>query len=279
MSAPASTIADPGATGSSPPAELFPPVQPWLLIDIAKVPGGTGELRLRRRGDEFSIGLGNIELMNSRLSGSEEALATAALDRLGRHRGLRILIGGLGMGFTLRASLVRLHSDARVTVAELVPAVIAWAKGPLAGLFGDSLSDPRVAIHEGDVGDHMRASRGVYDMILMDVDNGPEGFTREANDELYGMPGLGVARAALRDGGILAVWSMGPDDAFARRLGRSGFAVEEIRVRAHKGRSGSRHVIWFATKQDGRPAGPPGGRERRPSGRSVGSIARPRPPR
>ena len=206
---------------------------PWLLLDTARIPGG-GELRLKRRGGEFSIMLGDNELMNSRLGGSEEALATLSCERIRARPGARILIGGLGMGFTLRAALGALDEGARVDVAELVPA------------FGSSLTDPRVKIVEADVGRVIRAGRGVYDAILLDVDNGPDGLTCSANDGLYDMRGLRAAHAALRPGGVLSVWSSGPDRAFAGRLGKAGFTVEEVKARA-KGGGGARHVIWIAT--------------------------------
>jgi len=223
---------------------------PWILLDTAQVPDG-GELRLKRRGDEFSIMAGATELMNSRLSGSEQALATLACARLGPRPAPRLLIGGLGMGFTLRAALGEVGADAQLVVAELVPAVIAWARGPMAAIFGDSLTDPRVSLHEGDVAGAIRDGRGSYDAILLDVDNGPGGLTRAANDGLYSPAGLGAARAALRPGGVLAVWSSAPDAQFTARLRRAGFAVEEARVRAH-GKSGARHVIWLAVRPDGR---------------------------
>ena len=219
---------------------------PWLLLDTARIPGG-GELRLKRRGAEFSIMLGDNELMNSRLGGSEEALATLSCERIGARPGARILIGGLGMGFTLRAALGALGEGARVDVAELVPAVVAWARGPMADVFGSSLTDPRVKIIEADVGRVIHAGRGVYDAILLDVDNGPDGLARAANDALYDVRGLRAAHAALRPGGVLSVWSSGPDRAFAERLGKAGFAVEEVKARA-KGGGGARHVIWIATR-------------------------------
>lgn len=221
---------------------------PWSLIDTARIPGGEGALRLMRRGTEFSIMLGQNELMNSRLSGSEEALATLACERI--RPDPRILIGGLGMGFTLRAVLAVLDSKARVTVAELVPAVVAWARGPMADLHGTSLTDPRVSILEEDVGQIIRSTRAPYDAILLDVDNGPEGLTREANDGLYEMAGLTAARDVLRPGGVLAVWSSGPDRSFTQRLHRAGFGVEEIKVRANGRRGGARHVVWIATRVD-----------------------------
>jgi spermidine synthase len=218
------------------------------VLDVATIPGDGGELRLKKRGTEFSIMLGNNELMNSRLSGSEEALAKLSCLKIQDRRHAHILIGGLGMGFTLRAALAELGSDARVTVAELVPAVVAWARGPMAEVFGGSLTDPRVSIREGDVGGLIRSGRSTYDAILLDVDNGPEGLTRKANDNLYDLPGLSAARAALTPGGVLAVWSSAPDGAFTQRLHRAGFRVEEVRVRANGTRGGARHVIWVATK-------------------------------
>jgi spermidine synthase len=223
-------------------------VIPWTLIDSAKLPG-QGELRLKRRGSEFSIMLGTIELMNSRLSGSEEALATLTCARLRDAPHPRILIGGLGMGFTLRAALQVLGPEARVELAELVPAVVAWAKGPMAEVFAGCLDDPRVSVTVTDVGAAIAAAPARYDAILLDVDNGPEGLTVPANDGLYSDTGLNAARHALRPGGVLAVWSQGPDRRFTQRLRQAGFSVEEKMVRAHKGRSGARHVIWLAARR------------------------------
>jgi spermidine synthase len=220
-------------------------VIPWSLIDSAQVPGG-GELRLMRRGAEFSIRLGRNELMNSRVGGSEAALATLACARIRAVERPRLLIGGLGMGFTLRAALKALGAQARIVVAELVPAVAAWARGPMAEVFGESLNDPRVRIQEADVGELIRPERSAFDAILLDVDNGPAGLTRTANDGLYDAAGLRAAHAALRSGGVLAVWSSGGDAGFTRRLRRAGFAVEEIPVRANGARGGARHVVWIA---------------------------------
>jgi spermidine synthase len=227
----------------------MPPMMiPRVLIDTAPIPGG-GELRLFKRGAEYSIMLGGNELMNSRLSGSEEALASIACERLAGVARPALLIGGLGMGFTLRAALAALGAEAKVVVAELVPAVVAWARGPMAEIYGDSLSDRRVTIVEADVGDLIAEAHAAYDAILLDVDNGPDGLSREANDRLYDLAGLQRARATLRPGGILAIWSAAPDRAFTQRLGRAGFAAEEVTVRANRGRSGARHVIWFAAKR------------------------------
>ena len=217
---------------------------PWEAVDSAKVPGG-GELRLKRRGAEFSIMLGANELMNSRLSGSEEALARLAAERMQGRPDPAVLIGGLGMGFTLRAALAAFAPAAGIVVAELVPAVVAWAMGPMAGLFAGTLDDPRVSVAEADVGALIGSRRAAYDAILLDVDNGPEGLSRAANDRLYSTAGLAETRAALRPGGVLAVWSSGPDHGFTRRLKRSGFAVEEVKVRARR-KSGARHIIWLA---------------------------------
>ena len=221
---------------------------PWLQLDTARVPGADVQLRLMQRGAEFSMMLGQNELMSSRLSGSEEALATLACRRIEAAKSPHLLIGGLGMGFTLRAALAVLGSDARIMVAELVPAVIAWARGPMANIFGDSLDDPRASIREADVVDVIRSHDSVFDAILLDVDNGPEGLIRKANDALYDLKGLKAIRRALRPGGVLAVWSSGPNPLFSKRLGAAGFEVNEVAVRATTKRSGARHVIWFATK-------------------------------
>ena len=220
---------------------------PWVHLDTGPIPGEPGTLRLMRRGDEFSIVVGSIELMNNRVNASEAALASLVCARLRGRPRVRMLIGGLGMGFTLRAALHALGSDAAIIVAELVPAVAAWARGPLAHLFDGSLDDPRVALREDDVGRQMRSADAPYDAILLDVDNGPEGLMRRENDRLYGPDGLAEARAALRPGGILGVWSQGPDRMFKSRLQRSGFSVEELRVHASRG-GGRRHVLWLATR-------------------------------
>lgn len=218
---------------------------PWEKLDVAQIPGG-GELRLMRRGQELSIMSGSIELMNSRLSGSEEALATLTCAALKAARRPRVLIGGLGMGFTLRAALAELPADAEVTVAELVPAVAAWARGAMAELFAGCLDDPRVRLRIADVAEVIAEARGGYDAILLDVDNGPGGLGRDANDGLYGLAGLAAARQALKPGGVLAVWSATQDAGFVRRLKRSGYAVEEQHVRATGRKRGARHVIWLA---------------------------------
>jgi spermidine synthase len=218
---------------------------PWVHLDTASVPGGD-VLKLMRRGGEFSIMAGAITLMNSRMSGSEIALAKLACDRLRGRRHCTMLIGGYGMGFTLREALSGLGRDAEVVVAELVPAVVEWARGPMAELTAGCLEDPRVSIRNIDVGEAIASARSRFDAILLDVDNGPDGLSRGANDRLYTRQGLDAARRALRPGGLLAVWSASPNMAFRRRLEQAGFAVDEVEARAHKGR-GMRHVIWIAT--------------------------------
>ena len=220
---------------------------PWVHLDTATVPGGGGKLTLMQRGGEFSIMAGARTLMNSRTSGSEMALATLVCARLHDRPDCDVLIGGYGMGFTLRAALGELAGDARILIAELVPAVMVWARGPMAELTAGCLNDPRITVHEGNVGDVIVSRPGGFDAIILDVDNGPDGFSRDANDRLYGVAGLAAARKALRPKGILAVWSAAPDDEFARRLGTSGFAVEKVKTRANKGRGGW-HTIWIATK-------------------------------
>jgi spermidine synthase len=218
------------------------------LIGEAEVPGGP-PLRLFRRGGDFMIVLERNELMSTRQHGSEVALGTMACDRLAGHKSPHLLIGGYGMGYTLRAVLGRLGPDARVTVAELVPGIIAWARGPMADVAAGCLDDRRVALIMGDVGATMAAATSTYDAILLDVDNGPDGLTRAANDGLYSARGLAEAKTALRPGGVLAIWSAAPDPAFGRRLERSGFTVETVRVRARETGKGATHIIWFAEKR------------------------------
>jgi len=222
-------------------------VIPLELIDSADLPDG-GTLRLMRRGQDYSILFGRNELMSSRLRGSEEALATLACERLRDPSRSHVLIGGLGMGFTLRAALAVAPADARITVGELVPKIVEWARGPLAHLFDDSLDDPRVSIEVRDVFELIAGARATYDAILLDVDNGPDGLIHLANDRLYGKEGLWAAHAALRPGGVLAIWSAYPDKAFTGRLRRANFQVDEVKVRATGGRKGAHHVIWLAIR-------------------------------
>jgi spermidine synthase len=220
---------------------------PWVQLDTAKVPGGD-EFKLMQRGDEFWIMVGTNPLMTSRMSGSEEVLAEVTCMPLAGKPGASVLIGGLGMGFTLRRALAILSADAKVTVAELVPGIITWARGPLTPVFKGCLDDPRAEIVEADVGKVIAGAKASYDAILLDVDNGPEGLSRPGNDRLYGAAGLAAAKAALKPKGVLAVWSAHPDEAFTRRMKQAGFAVEEVKARAHGKRGGSRHLIWLGRK-------------------------------
>lgn len=219
---------------------------PRELLGVAEVPGGA-PLRLFRRGGDFMIVLDRNELMSTRMSGSEVALGTMACERLADRSTPHLLIGGYGMGFTLRAVLGLLGTDAKVTVAELVPGILDWARGPMAEVAAGCLDDPRVEIRVEDVAATIAAGRGRYDAILLDVDNGPDGLTREANDGIYTLQGLGRAKAALAPGGVLAIWSAAPDTAFTRRLGQAGFVSDEVRVRARDNGKGATHTIWFAT--------------------------------
>ncbi len=234
----------------------------WTTLDRAEIPGG-GELRLMLRDTEFSIMLETTQLMNSRSAGSEEALATLTCDRLRGRKRPHILIGGLGMGFTLRAALKVLPADAKVTVAELVPAVVKWARGPMAEMFKGALDeDRRVIVYEGDVRRLIDSGSKTYDAILLDVDNGPEGLTRESNDRLYDLNGLQSALAALKPNGVLAVWSSTPSKRFTDRLRAAGYRADQIRVGAN-GSRGARSIIWLAT-----PAEAAEGRQRGKGGRA-----------
>ncbi len=223
-----------------------PATDPIELVDTADVPGG-GELRLLRRGVHFSIRFEGDELMGNQDRHSEEALATLTCERLGNREGA-MLIGGLGMGFTLGAALAAFPPEASITVAELVPKVLSWAQGPLSHIFGDHLADPRVTIEITDVHDLIVRSPGRFDAIMLDVDNGPDGLIQLANDRLYCNWGLRAAFAALRPGGILAVWSAYRDAAFVERLARAGFAVDEVNIPASDYDEDDHYTIWFGTK-------------------------------
>ena len=218
-------------------------MNPWIHLDTAQIPGG-GELRLMQRGADYSIMSGTIELMNSRLYGSEVALFKLAWAKAGALKAPRILIGGLGMGFTMRAAIADLPADATIVVAELVPEVIAWGRSHLSPLYGASLDDPRVRVIQGDVADRLAEAKPPYDLILMDVDNGPDGLNRDANDSLYSLHGLTKLKRATRPGGVVAIWSAAHDDKFARRFAHAGFTVAEHKVGASPSGKGPRHVIW-----------------------------------
>ena len=221
---------------------------PWEEIDRAEVPGHEGEVTLLKRGTEFSIRTAGTELMNSRLHGSEGALAELTYSLIKRKSGLRILIGGLGMGYTLAAALEQSEPDTLITVSELIPAVVRWNREHLGHLTGMPLDDPRVSIEEEDVVETIRKRKSVWDAILLDVDNGPDGLTRKANDRLYCRSGLKTSFSALRPGGFLAVWSSGADEAFTRRLKQGGFQTETLTVPARKSGKGGRRTIWLAGK-------------------------------
>lgn len=221
---------------------------PWKRLDTAQIPGNGGELQLFQRGSEFSIVIaGGGTLMGTRAHGSEDALAQLACGRIAGRARPRVLIGGLGMGFTLAAALRHLGAEAEVVVAELVPAVVLWNQGPLGEHAGQPLQDPRAAVRVGDVAGVIRSERQAFDAILLDVDNGPEGLTRKKNDWLYTNEGLAASYAALRPSGILAVWSAGPDRGFTERLRKVGFETTQSRVRAN-GTKGELHTIWLAER-------------------------------
>jgi len=219
----------------------------WTLLGEAPIPDTEQSLSLYQGKDDFFIKIssGGGELMSTRKHGSEDALGALPCQRLSSRESARVLIGGLGMGFTLAAVLKEVGPGAEVTVAELIPEVVDWNRGPLGERSGFPLNDPRTKVHVGDVAKLMRRKRGYFDVIALDVDNGPEGLTKSANDWLYSTPGIIAAQEALTPNGILAYWSAGPDQAFHDRLRRCGFLVEEVNVHAH-GKKGARHTIWLA---------------------------------
>ncbi len=220
----------------------------WELLGQTCTPDAS-DMRLVRRDHEYVILVNGKTLMSSRMHGSEEALARVACQYLRTKERPRVLVGGLGMGFTLRATLDVLPPDAIVTVAELVPAVVEWNRGPLSLLAGHPLKDRRVRIDVGDVGYTLRANPDRFDVILLDVDNGPAAFTAPANRGLYDNAGVAAAYAALRMGGALAVWSAWDDTKFEQRLRFHGFVVEVERVRARLKKGGPRHTIFLGRKQ------------------------------
>ena len=220
---------------------------PWELLGRASVPDSDDELLLYRHDEEYSIRIGTAELMNSRSHGSEEALGELGCNHLEGRSSPRVLIGGLGMGFSVAGALKRLDPSGTVLVAELVPEVITWNRDVLGHLAGHPLRDDRVCVRDVDVALIMKEEKGAFDAILLDVDNGPQALSNRSNQRLYSAEGLKTAFSALRPEGVLAVWSASPDKAFAHRLVRAGFAVEEVAVRGRRG-GGGHHLIWLATR-------------------------------
>ena len=222
-------------------------MNPWKTLGVAQIPNNGGELKLSQRAEEFSIRLSGVrgELMNSRVHGSEEALAELGCAPLKSSLDARVLVGGLGMGFTLAAALKSVPPSAEVTVAELIPEVVEWNKGPLGDCAGQPLLDARTNVHVGDVADLLVDRTPRYDAILLDVDNGPEGLTHSDNHWLYSLEGLAAIYKTLHPEGILAIWSAGPDQLFTIRLKKARFNVSMHTVRASKGRH---HTIWLAQK-------------------------------
>lgn len=222
---------------------------PWTLLAKGQAPGNGVELRLYQRDTEFSIKAGKYELMNSHVHGSEVALAQLACQKITNHPRARVLIGGLGMGYTVRSALDGLGATAQVVVAELVSAVVQWNREFLAELAFSPLDDNRVTIHEADVAQMIKTAKDDYDAILLDVDNGPQSLTLKDNDWLYSLEGLVKSFAALRPKGVLAIWSPGRDPAFAQRLRKTGFEVDEVEVRARgRGKGGAHHIVWIAMR-------------------------------
>lgn len=219
------------------------------LLATARIPGTDGELRFYERSGEYAIEVAGIsgDLMSTALHGSEDALAELALKQVKDARAARVLVGGLGMGFTLAAALRHIGPKGEVVVAELVPEVVEWNKGPMGERAGHPMNDPRAKVVVGDVLELIRAGRNSYDAILLDTDNGPVGLTQPANNRLYSHRGLRSAYDALRPQGVLAVWSTDADAGFTKRLGMAGFRVQETKVHAH-GSKGTKHHLWFATR-------------------------------
>lgn len=233
-------------------------VKPWQTIEKARAPDGT-EMVLARREEEWVVRYDGKVLMSSRQHGSEDALADLALSRVERRKA--VLVGGLGLGFTVRAALDRLPVDAKVVVAELTPALLDWNRRLVGHLAGRPLDDPRTHVHVGDAVKRIQEAKGAYDAILLDIDNGPASMVHESNHRLYGPRGIAACKEALRDGGALAVWSAHHDDRYKERLERAGFTAEVKIVPARGPAGGQRHVIFLAVK-GAKPRGRIAGRPR-----------------
>jgi spermidine synthase len=239
-------------------------MQPWVTVDRTRVGGGT-ELVLARRGDEWVVRNDGRVLMSSRQHGSEDALAGLALEALDRPGGARtVLVGGLGLGYTLRATLDRIGPAARAVVAEISPALVEWNRGPVAHLAGRPLEDPRTRLQIGDVADRIAEATGAFDAILLDVDNSPSSMVLAENDRLYGRRGVEACARALASGGVLAVWSAGPDERYVRRLEQAGLEARAVTVPARGvGGGGARHVVFLGRKRAADPRRPGGRPSRR----------------
>ena len=221
---------------------------PWKLLSSTRTPDNKSELTLYQRDTEYSIRVNGLELMNSRMFGSEQMLAKLSCREVADRHNACVLIGGLGMGYTLSAALRSLHADADVLVAELVPSVVEWNQGVLGALADDPLEDSRVTVRIKDVVHVIRSSTSAFDAILLDVDNGPDSMVQEGNDELYSLSGVSMIYRALRPDGVVAVWSASPDSGFAQRLKTSSFHVIEHKVRGRTQKKGPVHTIWIAKK-------------------------------
>jgi spermidine synthase len=215
-------------------------------IDSATMSDGT-QFVLARRGDEWLVRAGGMLLMSSRMHDSEETLAARAIERVANPR--PVLVGGLGLGYTLRAVLDRVPRDGEVTVAELVPAVVEWNRTHVSGLAGNPLADPRVKVVVGDVFDTIKRAPRSFAVILLDVDNGPISLSQARNQRLYSDRGVRACHAALQPGGVLAVWSAGRSARFEKRLAYAGFKVDVLRVSARKGGSGGHYFLFMAQRQ------------------------------
>ena len=222
---------------------------PWTHLDTAQIPNDGGELKFSQRGDEFSIKLSGKrgELMNSRVYNSEKALSQLGCAHIKPHHDAHILVGGLGMGYTLAAALKAVNADSQVSVAELIPEVVEWNKGPLGNCAGNPLQDPRTKVYIGDVKELLTTRQPTFDAILLDVDNGPKGLTHKDNNWIYSEDGLKDIYDTLSPNGMLAIWSAGPDYLFSVRLKKIGFRVDTRDVQARPGK-GSKHTIFLAKK-------------------------------
>ena len=221
-------------------------MKPRDLIATAKIPGNDVEMRCYHHDGAYEVWVDNNPLMSSRIYGSEEVLAELALDRLGRRKAPRVLIGGLGMGYTLARTLALVPEGAEVHVAELIPEIVEWNREVFGHCAGRPLDDPRVRVIEGDVREVVAgADEGTYDVVLLDVDNGPQGLSRAANNQLYTRPGLKQLRSALNQGGVLGVWSAADDGAFDARLRKGRYQVRIHHVKARRTK-GPRRTIWVA---------------------------------